>query len=160
MKPWLIPKRKMKAVISGFQHKMKIHIFTIPFAWTAPESLWLILFSDEASLKYCLVDSTQNTSMTYVILQPSPDAPVSIKLISCYVILYISDTQSLPMHCRIYHERRSFAPCCVLCLTGCLESYRCSIEVCPMSDPFIYMNINKYLWKVFKIVPGTHSGPN
>lgn len=56
MKPWSVPKRKMKVVISGFQHKMKIHIFTIPFAWTAPVSLWLNLCSGDASLKYFLGD--------------------------------------------------------------------------------------------------------
>lgn len=152
-------KEKWKLWFQDFNIKWKYIIFTIPFAWTAPESLWLNLFSDDASLKYFLGDSTRK----HVFGRCHSPALTQCTCVhgTCQLPRYTSLVLNLSL-CTVecYRERRSFVPCCVLCLTGCLESHRCSIKVCPMSDPFINTNINKYICNVFKIVPGTHSGPN
>lgn len=127
------------------------------------------IFMTQSVLRWCLIEILSWWLNTKACRWPvSFSGPPPIHLCPWNLsaaTLYIPGTQ-WTVEC--HHEKRSFIPCCVLCLTGCLESHRCSTKVCPISNPFINMNINKlilwlinkYIGNMFKIVPGTHSMPS
>lgn len=163
MKPWPVPETEMKGVISGFYHKPKIYIYISLFPLPdLPQNVYdsisgYIQVSAQMMPheKASWVTRHERVPLANVTLQPLPWGICvhgTCHLPHYIPIGYLVSSPHTVEH--NHHERRSFVPVCHV-LERLTRNHKCSIKVCPMSDPFSKTNINKYICEVFKIVPGT-----